>query len=622
MGTRRLRVACALLVLVGLAAPASAQPVEYRLTFTNHVQHLMDVEVTFSGVTADPLEIRMSRTSPGRYALHEFAKNVFEVRAEDGSGQPIALEQPNLHQWNARRHGGTVKLRYRLFGNRVDGTYAGIDADHAHLNIPATLMWARTLESRPVRVTLVPPPDVAWKPATQLFPTGDPFVFTAPNLAYLLDSPIQFSPHVLESFQVANGSRGPVTIRVALHHAGTDEEAKAFVRDVERIVREQQAVFGELPAFEPGHYTFLATYRPGTSGDGMEHRNSTVVTSAASLRTSRAGLLGTVSHEFFHAWNVERIRPRSLEPFDFEDANMSGELWLAEGFTSYYGPLTLIRAGLTPLDQAVRGLEGTINAVVLTPGRRFRSAVDMSRLAPFVDAAVSVDPTNWENTFLSYYTYGAALGLGLDLTLRDRSDGRVSLDDFMRALWRTYGRTPGAPGLVATPYTMADLERTLGEVSGDAAFAKDFFARYIAGHDVVDYGRLLARAGLVLRQARPADAWMGDLPLAFGADGATFQGPPQMGTPAFEAGLGTGDVLVAIGGTPVRSDADLATVLGAARPGDTLQATIRRHGRERQVTIALRASPRLDLATVESTGAALSADQKAFREAWLGSRVR
>src|SRR6185503_11236772 len=159
----------------------------------------------------------------------------------------------------------------------------------------------------------------------------------------------------------------------------------------QKIVNEEAAIFGEFPAFDTGTYTFLGDYVPWGGGDGMEHRNSTVVASPVSLRNPGMVLdaLDTVSHEFFHAWNVERIRPASLEPFNFEEANISGELWLAEGFTQYYGPLIMTRAGLSAPDAA--GLVRNAVAVINSPARRFRSAVEMSQMAPFSDAAVSID---------------------------------------------------------------------------------------------------------------------------------------------------------------------------------------------------------------------------------------
>jgi predicted metalloprotease with PDZ domain len=623
---RPLRIAALSIVavLLNVTLARAQAPVEYRLSFADYVRHLMDVEVVFTEVTVDPLEIHMSRSSPGRYALHEFAKNVFDVQISDGAGRPLAPVRPNLHVWQVKGHGGTVRLRYRLFGDRIDGTYAGIDATQAHLNAPATLMWARSMESRPARLTFVPPPDVAWTVASQLYATTDPLVFTAPNLAYLLDSPIQFGPQTMRSFRIGRTEAAgapATTIRLALRHDGTDAEADRYLADVEKIVREARAVFGELPEFEPGHYTFLATYAPGAGGDGMEHRNSTVITAPASLATASRPLLGTVSHEFFHAWNVERIRPRSLEPFDFDDANVSAELWVGEGFTQYYGTLLVARALGEP-EGALRAAASLINAVNASPGRRVRPAPEMSRLAPFVDAATSNDPTNWGNTYLSYYTFGAAIALGLDLELRDRTDGKVTLDDYLKALWTKYGRTPGPPGVVATPYTAADLQTTLAEVSGSVSFAREFFERYVDGPELVEYGMLLRRMGLLLRPIYPGRAWMGDLPMTSGSDGVRITGAATMGTPAWDAGFGEGDVLVSIGGKDVRSASDVTAIVEAAKPGERLEAAFQRHGKARKATIALRGHPTRTVVTRESVGETPTPEELKMRAGWLGSRAK
>jgi predicted metalloprotease with PDZ domain len=470
---RRAVAAAAALVL--LAQPALAQaPVEYRLSFPEPEHRWMQVEITFADVPAGPLEVRMSRTSPGRYALHEFAKNVLDFEAADAAGAALAVTRPDGHQWDVAGHAGTVRVRYRVFGDRVDGTYLGIDSTHAHLNIPASLLWARGLDARPAVVTFVPPPGGDdWQVITQLFPGPDALTWTAPNLQYLMDSPTEFGGDVeVRTFPVADAGRAPA-FRVAVHHTGTDAEVDAFARDVEAIVREARGVFGEFPAFDTGAYTFIADYLPWAGGDGMEHRNSTVLTSGSSLAANRLGLLGTVAHEFVHAWNVERMRPATLEPFDFERANQTAELWLAEGVTSYYGPLLLQRAGLTTTEDLAAEIARVVNTVVVSPGRALRTVEEMSRFAPFVDAATSIDRTAFDNTFISYYTWGEAIGLGLDLMLRARSDGAVTLDHFMRALWQRHGRPGGAPGYVDAPYTAGDVEAVLAEVSGDAAFARD-----------------------------------------------------------------------------------------------------------------------------------------------------
>ena len=617
----RAAVAAACWLLVATAAQAQT-PVSYTLSFPQRAHRLMNVEVTFADVPAGVLQLRMSRSSPGRYAVHEFAKNIFDVAITDGAGQSLSVTRPNPHQWDVQQPGGTVRVAYRVFGDRVDGTYLAVDSTHAHINMPAAMIWARGLAERPVQVRFEPPPGTSWRVATQLFPGSDPFTFTAPNLQYLMDSPSEFGAFDLRTFTVADGTRKP-EFRVAVHHQGDGGELDGFVRDVEKIVREARNVFGEFAPFDANTYTFLADYVPWGNGDGMEHRNSTVVTSNSSIRGNRADLLDTIAHEFFHSWNVERIRPASLEPFNLEDANISGELWFAEGFTSYYAPLITARAGLTNVREFAQEMGQTLSTVLSSPGRQVRTAEQMSQQAPFVDAATSIDRTNFDNTFISYYTWGEAIGLGLDLSLRERSNGRVTLDALMRALWRVHGKPGGkAPGYVDKPYTMDDLRRALAEVSGDAAFAAEFFSRYVQGHEVVDYQALLARAGFVVRPLPGSGAFIGSLQLEDSAGGVRVAALVPMGSPAFDAGLDREDVIVAVGGMAVTSEAELRKRLAQGKPGDELPISFERHGERVSSTIRLAQDPRREVVPAEDAGQTLTAAQKRFRDAWLAPAAR
>jgi predicted metalloprotease with PDZ domain len=613
------------------SGPLAAQsPVVYRVAFPAPEHHYAQVEVIFSNAPAGPLEARMSRSSPGRYALHEFAKNVFELRAFDGQGKELTAVRPNPYQWDIAGHDGTVRIVYRIYGDHVDGTYLAIDATHAHMNMPATLLWARGLDRRAVRITFEPPKQGAWIAATQLFPTDDPWTFTAPNLQYLMDSPTELSAQTIRSFTVRNPDGKPQTVRTAIHHDASDAEVDEYVAGAEKIVNEHGAVFGEFPAFDDGTYTFLGDYVPWGGGDGMEHRNSTVVAAPVSLRNPGmvGGVLDTVSHEFFHAWNVERIRPKALEPFNFEEANISGELWLAEGFTQYYGTLIMGRAGLTDRHQTVARLAQAATTVMNEAGRQFRSAVAMSQMAPFTDAARSVDRTNFSTTFISYYTYGSAIALALDLSLRDRSHGQLTLDDYMRAMWRAHGKPGGAePGLVAKPYTVKDARERLAEVSGDRAFADAFFDKYVEGRDVADYPSLLARAGYVMRKRNAGAAWAGLVEAGTPRTQSTVDASGTItsllpwGSPAFTAGLDQGDVIVDVDGKAMASKV-LQAALKARKPGDTLVITYRRRGGTTgTASIVLKEDPTMETVAVETAGGMLTPEQKAFRDAWLGSRA-
>jgi predicted metalloprotease with PDZ domain len=434
---------------------------------------------------------------------------------------------------------------------------------------------------------------------------------------------------MLRTFTVDDGQKRagpPPTFRIALTHDGTEAEADAFAKDVERIVRETIPIFGELPNFETNTYTFLSVYLPWANGDGMEHRNSTSLTSSGALRNpqQRVGLLGTVAHEFFHAWNMERLRSAGVEPFDFEEADMSDDLWLGEGFTNYFDGLIQHRAGFNTLDGFAGELAGVINQVMHSPGRLFRSAVEMSRLAPFVDAAVSMDRTAWPNLFISYYTYGQAIGLGLDLSLRDRSNGKTSGDDYMQALWTRFGR-PGQkdPGRVATAYSIDGLKETLATVSGDRNFANDFFSKFVEGRQLVDYTALLARAGLVMRKRAPGRAFAGLAQLSGGGSALRVTGVVPWESPLYKAGVAQDDQLVNLGGTALTSMSNWNDALQRHKPGDQVPLRfVRRSGETVDSMLVLDEDPVIEVVPMEKIGGTLTDDQKRFRESWLSSRQR
>lgn len=607
------------LALLLSAAPAFAQTVVYDIRFPHAVHREAEISVRFSAVAAGPFRVRMARSSPGRYAVHEFAKNVYAVQATTSTGRPLTVTRTSPHEWVVTGHTGVVLFSYTLYADRADGTYSGIDETRAHLNIPATFAYAPAMAARPIDVTFHRP-DPEWRIATQLQTTDDPERFKAPNLQYFMDSPTHLGRIDIREWAVESGGRTQ-TIRLALDHTGTAEQAAQYTELTKRVVNEAAALFGELPAFDFGTYTFVACYRSNCAGDGMEHRNSTSVTSSTSLAQGQIALLGTVAHEFFHAWNVERIRPRSLEPFDFTEANMSGELWLAEGFTNYFGPLIIARAGIITPKEYARRLSGAINTLTTSPARAFAGAVGMSQQAPFVDAAVAIDPSNRPNTFISYYTYGEALGIALDLTLRTRTP-TVTLDDFMREMWVRYGKaqTPALAPLKA--YTLADAQAVLAAITKDANFARDFFRDYVVGSGLPAYAPLLERAGFVLRAARAGKAWIGDTRIS-AADGEVIvAGPPTIGTPMYEAGMAAGAQITRVGDRRITTADELARAIGERKPGDTVRITWMGRGGETSAMVKLAEDPNVEVVAFEDAGQTPTAEHLRFRTAWIGTRQR
>jgi predicted metalloprotease with PDZ domain len=580
----------------------SQQTVKYSISFERAVHHEADIEIIYEGIDPGILRLRMSRSSPGRYAIHEFAKNVYGFQALNGNDKPLEFERPNPHEWIVSGHDGTVKIKYTLFANHADGTYAQIDESHAHLNIPASFVYAPDHSDQPIEIDILTREDLNWKVATQLKPLGENR-FYAPHLQYFMDSPIEASDHRIQSFEVESPS-GTATINFVLHQEDGYAGFEEYALKAEKIVKEQMQVFGELPDFDFDTYTFLACYAPHVDGDGMEHRNSTVLTSRRSLSEGGQNRnIGTVAHEFFHAWNVERIRPASLEPFDFEDSNISGELWFAEGFTSYYTNLSLCRAGILSMEDYASRLAGVLSYVVNYPGRQHYGPVGMSYQAPFVDAATSVDEVNRENTFISYYSYGNVLGLALDLLLREM-DSDKNLDGYMKLVWTRHGKKE-------IPYTLEDLKSILGEYS-TREFAESYFSNYIYDSRLPDFNSLLAAFGIEISVANPERPSLGAR-IDQKNENWQISTNPVEGSALYKAGFSKGDLVLSINQEPTTGKTSIEASLEQFKPGETIEVGYSRFGKTgmKKVTLGSDRSFKTQLITD------IDKKTRARRDAWL-----
>ena len=613
-------ICLALLGLVSIesraqTAPGAGPAVRYTMAFPNAVHHEAKVTATFAGLPARPLHVRMARSSPGRYSLHDFAKNAYYVVATDGANHPLPLNRPDPYGWDVTPGAdGTVIFSYTLYGDQTDGTYVGIDQQHAHLNLPAALCYATGLEARAAEIKFELP--AGWKVATQLRSGVDKTVFTAPDFQYLMDSPVSLGAQQVRSWQEGNQ-----TIELAALYQGSAAELDAFAKKVQKVVKEEKAIFGELPTFDFARYTFIANYLSQATSDGMEHRNSTSVTSPRPLRDEDGTRnLGTVAHEFFHAWNVERLRPSDLQPFDFQRANMSDALWFAEGFTQYYGRLSLRRAKLIEDEEFFEDISRWVNLRQNSPGARYASAIDMSRQAAFTDGAGAKEPTNLVNTNLSYYDQGAGLALVLDMQLRQFH--RTTLDKVMQAMWQQYGSkqkdlTP------VNPYTVKDLQRVVGEVSKDTVFASRFFRQYVYGRETPRFTENLLVAGLVVIPTRALGAAL-PRQVEFDDDGRCIVAfNTQIGSGLYKAGIDRGDQLVTLDGKELKSSGDLDGVLRKHSPSDVVFVKVKtRGGVERTTQLILGEDPNVQVQPVESVEKMVYAPaQKTLREAWLASQA-
>ncbi|MBE9584713.1 M61 family metallopeptidase [Mucilaginibacter sp. JRF] len=603
----------------------NSSPVYYTVSFPNAVHHEAEIVMTLTSAPQGPLRVRMSRSSPGRYATHEFGKNIYNVKAYTNKGSELPIKQIEGDLYEIPSHQSVVNVSYTLFGNWVDGTYAGIDAGQAHLNMPASFMWAVGFDRRPVKIQFIDLDKHQWKVSSQLKYEGNA-TYTAPNLQYMMDSPTELSGYKQVSWEVTNPTGKRQKINLNVYSDDNQQVINSFAQMVQKVVLEEQAVFGELPDYDYGEYTFINNVHSTVNGDGMEHRNSTIITDPIDkIEGNELQVLGTFSHEYFHSWNVERIRPKSLEPFDFTHSNQSSELWFAEGFTQYYGEMLLKRAGFYTVDDYAQVLHGLVNSVLNTPGAKKYPPVQMSRYAVFADAGVSIDMNNNSNIFTSYYVYGGATALALDLRLR--AEFNLTLDDYMRFVWKKYGKTE-------KPYTVPMLQLALAQFTKEPAFASDFFRQYIYGTAKNNYEGLLANAGYVLRKENPDKAWAGSLSTgggrvksgqahaSYAANGLLVALPTVEGTPWYKAGIDAGDVILTIDGMPVKSTKDVDDLLNTKKPGDKLAIKYHNRSGDHDATLTLEANPYFEVVSFEKAGKTLTKEQETFRNNWLQSKVK
>ena len=500
------------------APPAAAQAgrydIGYRVTLRDPATHLFEIEMDVGGLApTDTLRLQLPVWSPGRYARMDFARNVQGFTAESG-GKALAWEKETGSLWRVTTGGASrVQLRYAVYANNLSGTFSVFDSTHANWNGASLFMYVEGHKPDPVKLVVTPP--AGWHVLNGASLALDQLEFTFPTYDHLIDTPTEVSPSIdVDTFRVDGR-----LFRVAVHHNGDQRgQRERFVRDVRRIVEAEHRVLGPPPLES---YTFLFNLGfPG--GDGMEHLNSTQVIDDRRWSPDDTVLAGieTASHEYFHTWNVKRIRPAALGPFDYTREQYQPSLWVAEGWTQYYGEMTLHRAGIVDRAALYRMLASTVRYTNETPGRLEMSVRQASFHAPFWDGGAAPMRTNRERTFISYYTKGAALALLLDLKIRAATANARSLDDVLRLLrTRTWDARSTGYYLQGRGYTEADVERAASDVIGQDLHP--WFERYVGGTQDLPWAETLAAAGVTLVVREPAPA---------GVDGTSSNGTSANGT--------------------------------------------------------------------------------------------
>ena len=583
----------------------------YNISFPNAVHHEAEISLMLSSPGLSEITATMSKSSPGRYAIHNFGMNVYNINAKGRDNSNLTIQRIEPDTWKINDIEDSLIINYTLYANYANGTHSGIDANFANLNMPATLMWIKGMEEHPVKLIFNLFDTINWKIATQLIVIDSAkHIYAASNLQYLMDSPCMLSDFTMKEFSLGDDEK--TKIRIAINSVVENDEVDEFVNYTRDIVLEQKEIFGEFPDFMNSTYTFMCSYGPGFYGDGMEHRNSTMISAPIHLSGNLSKLIGTLSHEFFHSWNMERIRPKSLEPFDFTKANVSGELWFGEGFTAYYGDLTLCRAGVLQLERYISNISRSLNYFLNAPGRNFGSPVYMSELASYRDGGPRNDNNNFSNTYISYYNYGEIIALALDLSLRT-SFPDVSLDEIMRALWTKHGKDE-------LPYTNSDIRDVVAEVSDDKAFADDFFKRYVYGNEIPDFSNLFDKLGYKLIKKNPNRPSIGFPRFKFEGDTATLLSPPLIGNALYEAGVNQGDLILSIDDQPLTSYPELNFIIGTRKVGDEIEIEFSHHGKLRKGSFKLKDDNQYVLIPKEKFSIRIKEEEQELRRMWLSSK--
>ncbi|HWN86341.1 MAG TPA: PDZ domain-containing protein [Vicinamibacterales bacterium] len=555
-------------------AQTPAEPIRYTVGFPAPQTHYMEVTATVPTERRADVELMMAVWTPGSYLVREYERNVEGVSASAPDGRALAVLKSDKNRWRVTTGGSsTVTVKYRVYGHEMSVRTNWIEAGFALVNGAPTFL---TLADRTTRAhEVVITPAAGWAKSLTALPEmpGGPHRYRAPDFDTLTDSPIVVGNPAVYEFTVDDKKH----YLVNEGEGGVFDGARA-AKDLEAIVREYRRMWGFLPY---DRYLFLNLLTE--SGGGLEHKNSSVLMGTRwATRTRRAynAWLDLASHEFFHVWNIKRLRPVELGPFDYENENHTRSLWIAEGVTDYYADLTLHRAGLITRDEYLDSLSDKIEELQTTPGRLVQSA----EMASF-DAWIKYyrPDENSINTSISYYTKGSVVALLLDARVRKATNGARSLDDVMKAAYEKYSGTRG--------YTADEFRVVVEQVAGVSL--KAFWDQAVTGTDELDYKEALETLGLRFRSVavpaeRPGKPWLG---INTRNDaGRLVVSQVRRDTPALAAGLNVDDEILAIDDYRVRADR-LDNRLEQYKPGDKVTLLVARREQLLRLPLTLGTEP-------------------------------
>ena len=555
-----------LLVMNLVSQAAGALQISYTVSFPEAQAHYADIEMDIKGLAQSKLDLKLPVWTPGSYLVREFSKNVESFTAQSG-GKAVKVVKTRKNTWQINTQGLTsVKVKYRFYAFEISVRTAFIDVTHAFLSTSGMFFYPEGGLNLPSTIKIIP--YKGWdKVSTSLAKVGnDDFTVTAPNYDILYDSPIEVGNQDIFGFKAAG-----VDYEVAMYGGGNYDKER-LKKDMAKIIEVETAIYGENPN---KRYVFIVhNYLKG--GGGLEHLSSTVLGAARDGYATEAGyegFLGLVAHEHFHLWNVKRLRPIALGPFDYDNENYTTNLWIAEGFTAYYDNLSVRRTNLFPVDHYLKALAADFNIIDNTPGTKVQPLSQAS-----FDAWIkSYRPDeNTVNTSISYYNKGSVVGMLMDLEIINDTKGTKSLDDVMRYMYNEYYKVK------KRGYTDAEFKAGVEKFAGKNL--DDFYAKYINGVDDIDYNKYLGYAGY-----KVVDEYEGLNAPDLGIRTTTVAGKLKVaavlrGTSGWVDGINVNDELVSIDGVPAT---DPKTLIDGKQVGDKIQVVVVRDGRQLTLPVTL-----------------------------------
>ena len=542
---------------VNTSNAATTVKISYNVTFPEVQAHYADIEMNIEHLTQNTLVLKMPVWTPGSYLVREFAKNVegFTVSAD---GKNIPFKKTRKNWWSVNTQGlSHVTIKYKVYCFENSVRTALVDLSHAFLSTSGMFIYPEGMLHEPSTIHIVP--FGGWdKVSTSLeMVNNDPFTVQAPNYDILFDSPIEVGNQDVFGFDAVG-----VKYQVAMYGGGNYDKER-LKKDMAKIVEQETAIYGENPN---KHYVFIV-HNNFRGGGGLEHLSSTVLGASRDAYGTERGyqnFLSLVAHEHFHLWNVKRLRPIVLGPFDYDNENYTTDLWIAEGFTAYYEDIILRHAGLIPADNYLNVMANDINQVENTPGKKIQSVADAS-----YDAWIKAyrPNENSNNSTISYYSKGSAIAMMLDLEIINDSQTKYSLDDVMKYMYDTYYK------LKKRGYTDEEFKQGLEKFAGKNL--DDFYQKYVYGVADVDYNKYLGYAGYKLTDeaATINDPSLGLLTASTNGK-ITVMGVLRDGT-GWVDGINVNDEIVSVDGKPV---GDVNSILADKKVGDKLSITVNRDG--------------------------------------------